>query len=232
MVRSFIISPTKADRFYWLGRYEMRVYLTLHQLNKCYDKMIDGEPDDYIYFWQKLDVVGHYKTNAEFTLGMLYDEENPSSVILAQRFAMDNAMMVREDIMSETLSYLEMSVALMKKKKAEGVTNTTELQSIIDWSLAFWGSAEQRIQNHKALNIIMLGRNVENIDMKIRFGYSFERIALAFESLLRYTDVLADIVDEKSIEELKSLVVADKFNLDDSEYKSRILYLINHLVLV
>lgn len=69
MVRSFIISPTKADRFYWLGRYEMRVYLTLHQLNKCYDKMIDGEPDDYIYFWQKLDVVGHYKTNANLLSG-------------------------------------------------------------------------------------------------------------------------------------------------------------------
>ena len=100
MVKSDIISATKANRLYWLGRYEMRVYLTLHQMNKCCDKMIDGHEDDYLAFWEKLDVEGVYKTNDEFTFGMLYDENNTSSVISAQRFAMDNAMMLREDIMS------------------------------------------------------------------------------------------------------------------------------------
>ena len=153
MVKSDIISATKANRLYWLGRYEMRVYLTLHQMNKCCDKMIDGHEDDYLAFWEKLDVEGVYKTNDEFTFGMLYDENSTSSVISAQRFAMDNAMMLREDIMSETLSYLEMSIALMKKLKAAHEMNITALQPVIDWSLAFWGSAEQRLQNHKALKI-------------------------------------------------------------------------------
>lgn len=95
----------------------MRVYLTLHQLNKCCDEMIDGKPDDYKAFWAKLDAMGNYRTNDEFTLGMLYDEQNPSSVISAQKCAMDNAILLREDIMSETLSYLEMSVSLMRKCK-------------------------------------------------------------------------------------------------------------------
>ena len=107
MVKNTIISA--------LGRYEERVYITLHLMRKCYDKMIDGEMEDYRPFWQKLDPFGVYQTNEEFTLGMMYDDGNPSSVMSAQTKAMDNAILLREEIMSETLSYLEMSVALLKK---------------------------------------------------------------------------------------------------------------------
>lgn len=123
MVKSDIISATKANRLYWLGRYENRVYLTIHQLNKCCDKMIDGQPDDYLSFWQKLDMSGKYKTNDEFAYGMLYDDTNPTSVLSAQKYAMDNAILLREDIMSETLSYLEMSVALLKKCRLDATIN-------------------------------------------------------------------------------------------------------------
>ena len=42
MTQKNLISVTKANSLYWLGRYEERVYITLHLLRKCYDKMIDG----------------------------------------------------------------------------------------------------------------------------------------------------------------------------------------------
>ncbi len=232
MVKSDIISATKANRLYWLGRYEMRVYLTLHQLNKCYDKMIDGKPDDYRAFWARLDAQGNYFTTEEFTLGMLYDENNPSSVFSAQKYAMDNAILLREDIMSETLSYLEMSVSLMKRCKELNEKNLSQLQSIIDWSLAFWGSAEQRIQNHRALNIMMIGRNVENLDILIRFGYSFRRIALAYASMKRYADGMEDILDDHIMAQLDELIVEDKFCLDDTDYKYKLIKYINQLVRV
>ena len=41
MTQKNLISATKANSLYWLGRYEERVYITLHLLRKCYDKMID-----------------------------------------------------------------------------------------------------------------------------------------------------------------------------------------------
>lgn len=232
MVKSDIISAAKANRLYWLGRYEMRVYLTLHQMNKCCDKMIDGHEDDYLAFWDKLDVDGVYKTNDEFTFGMLYDDAYVSSVISAQLFAMDNAMMLREDIMSETLSYLEMSVVLMKKFKAAHEMNITALQPIIDWSLAFWGSAEQRLQNHKALNIMMLGRNVENIDMLTRFGYPYRRLALAYESLKRYSKGMTGALNADVERQLDKMIVENLFNLDDAEYKCNLIKNINQLVRV
>lgn len=232
MVKSDIISATKANRLYWLGRYECRVYLTLHQLNKCFDEMIDGEPDDYTDFWKKLDSSGIYQTNEEFTFGMLYDDANPCSVLSAQKYAMDNAILLREDIMSETLSYLEMSVALLKKCKQEGTVNISHLQPVIDWSLAFWGSSEQRLQNHKALSIMMIGRNVENLDMQLRFGYPYRRVALAYDSLKRYCKDLQGSLDENISGQLDKLITADHFDLSDCEYKTKLLKYVNQLVRV
>ena len=232
MVKSDVISATKANRLYWLGRYECRVYLTLHQLNKCFDEMIDGEPDDYTEFWSKLDATGIYKTNEEFTFGMLYDETNPCSVLSAQKFAMDNAIMLREDIMSETLSYLEMSVALLKKCKQEATVNISHLQPVIDWALAFWGSAEQRLQNHKALDIMMIGRNIENLDMQIRFNYPFRRVALAYDSLKRYCKSMSGALDEHISAQLDSLITLEKFDLGNDEYKTKLIKYVNQLVRV
>ena len=232
MVKSNIISATKANRLYWLGRYECRVYLTLHQLNKCFDEMIDGEPDDYTEFWSKLDATGIYKTNEEFTFGMLYDDTNPCSVLSAQKFAMDNAILLREDIMSETLSYLEMSVALLKKCKQEATVNISHLQPVIDWALAFWGSAEQRLQNHKALDIMMIGRNIENLDMQIRFNYPFRRVALAYDSLKRYCKNMSGALDENISSQLDSLITLEKYDLGNDEYKTKLIKYVNQLVRV
>ena len=232
MVKSDIISATKANRLYWLGRYECRVYLTLHQLNKCFDEMIDGEPDDYTEFWSKLDATGIYKTNEEFTFGMLYDDTNPCSVLSAQKFAMDNAILLREDIMSETLSYLEMSVALLKKCKQEATVNISHLQPVIDWALAFWGSAEQRLQNHKALDIMMIGRNIENLDMQIRFDYPFRRVALAYDSLKRYCKSMSGALYENISSQLDKLITLEQYDLGDDEYKTELIKYVNQLVRV
>lgn len=232
MTQKNLISATKANSLYWLGRYEERVYITLHLLRKCYDKMIDGELEDYSLLWTRLDVNGVYQSSEEFTFGMMYDEDNIASVMAAQVKAKDNAILLRENIMSETLSYLEMSVALMKECKERHEMNITALQPVIDWSLAFWGSAEQRLRNHKALYIMMIGRNVENLDMLLRFDYPYERVALAYDSLKRYIRQISTIVDDHIEGQLNSLIIEECFNLNDVEYKNKLLKFINQLVRV
>lgn len=232
MVKNTIISAVKANSLFGLGRYEERVYITLHLLRKCHDKMIDGELEDYWPIWQKLDTTGAYQTIEEFTFGIMYDDTNPSTVMAAQTKAMDNAILLREDILSETLSYLEMSLALLKECRKKQEKNVICLQPVIDWSLAFWGSAQQRLQNHKALYIMSIGRNVENMDMLLRFDYSYERVALAYDSLKRYCKQMPNIIDEDIEGELNSLIIEERFNLNDVEYKNKLLELINQLVKV
>ena len=107
-----------------------------------------------------------------------------------------------------------------------------QAEYVIDWSLAFWGSAQQRLQNHKALYIMSIGRNVENMDMLLRFDYSYERVALAYDSLKRYCKQMPNIIDEDIEGELNSLIIEERFNLNDVEYKNKLLELINQLVKV
>ena len=145
---------------------------------------------------------------------------------------MDNAILLREEIMSETLSYLEMSVALMKECRDKRETNVMLLQPIIDWSLAFWGSAEQRLENHKALYLMMLGRNVENLDMLLRFEYGYERIARAYDSLKHYSRRSSGLLDEHIESQLDRLIVREQFNLNNAEYKNKLLAFVNQLVRV
>ncbi len=222
----------KANRLFWLGRYEERVYMTLHLLRQCYDKMIDGDAKDYEEFWQKLDATSSYATPEDFRLGMMYDEKNPCSVISELNVAKDNAILLREDIMSETLSYIEMSIAHMNKCKNANESNITQLQPITDWSLSFWGSIFQRISNFKIISLIVIGRNVEYIDMLVRFGYPFERIQMAYDEIKRYraqSDRLLDSIIER---QLDSLLTKYQYEHMDNEYKNKVLKYINQLVLV
>lgn len=232
MVKSDILSATKANNLFWLGRYECRVYMTLHFMNKCYDKMIDGNPEDYMDLWNKLDMTGIYDTNEAFTLGMLYDDTNPGSIISAQRCAMDNAILLREDILSETLSYLEMSMAFLRRYKEEKETNISMFQPVIDWSLAFWGSAEQRTQNLRALMLMMLGRGVEHMDMLIRFGYPYPRVARAFAEVRRLTIEMDEMIDENIFDNITYMLNVDQFDLSKDEYKYTLLKYVNQLVRV
>ena len=230
MVKNSIISASKANQLYWLGRYQERVYMTLHLMHKCYDQMIDGNPESYHPLRDMLDPTHNYSNNEEFALGMIYDENNPSSVFSALNRAMDNAILLREDIYTETLSYIELSIALMKKCKKENKINITLLQYITDWSLAFWGSAEQRIYNTRILNIMMIGRHVEYLDMMLRYNYDYKRISLAYKILKKYLNELPASVDSDIAGQLDALLVEEAFDLSNEEYKQKVTKYINKMI--
>ena len=100
----FAISPNKANRLFWLGRYTERVYTSLHILRKCYDQMIDGNTVGYNNYYKTMNINNRYSDIQEFTSGLFYDRTNPSSLISGIESANDNAILLREEIMSETLS--------------------------------------------------------------------------------------------------------------------------------
>ncbi len=232
MVKNNIISAMKANRLYWLGRYEERVYLTLHLLRKCHDKMIDGVPADYETFWKKLDVNNNYVSTEDFIKGMMYDETNETSVIKAQIRAQDNAMLLREDILSETLSYIEMSVAHMRRMSEEGEMNITVLQPVTDWALAFWGSAQQRVQNMKALVLLYIGRRIEDIDMMIRFTYPYNRIEMSYGLLTKYIQEYDCFYDRNIKNQLDNMLTEEKYNPSDVEYRETLLKYLNQMIFV
>lgn len=225
-----IISANKANRLFWLGRYVERVYMTLHLMRRVSDKMIDGAPADYESFWKKLDMTDSYATTGEFTLGMMYDEQNPGSVLSSLNRAMDNAIMLREDIKSETMSYIEMSINLMKKFRTQAESNITNLQPITDWMLAFRGSAAQRIEEPRVLATIAIGQLVEKIDIMLRFCYCYDRIAVQYGMLKTWAKMWPELVDECIDAQIEEMLTPEGYEHADEEFRWKLCKYINSVI--
>lgn len=204
--------------------------MTLHLLRRVYDKMIDGQPADYVSFWKKLDMTDSYASTGEFTLGMMYDEQNPGSVLSALNRAMDNAIMLREDIKSETMSYIEMSISLMKKMRSEAESNITNLQPLTDWMLAFRGSAAQRIESPKVLSIIAIGQIVEKIDMMLRFCYGYERVALQYAMLKHWSQHFPELLDPCIDGQIEAMLSPEAYKDADEEFRWKLCKFINGVI--
>jgi len=122
----------------------------------------------------------------------------------------DNAMMLREEIMTETLCYIELSIAHMNKPEVQN-RGIEGLQRITDYMLAFWGSIDERIVDNQIRHSIKFGKYLESLDLHIRFDYPFNRIEEIFERMLHPIEKECYICDEMTLLTLKQHLTFDDY---------------------
>ena len=170
-----IISVEQADRLYWLGRYTEPVYTTLRMFCQSFDTMIDEIGDSYSAFCKKIDIPDIYGDKDTFLKVYPFDQENPDSIISNLDRAYDNAVVLRESIGSEALSYVQLAVYEMNKASISKAP-LIELQHVIDDLLAFWGIADDQIDSEQIRNIIKAGKRIERIDLYARLGVAGQEL--------------------------------------------------------
>ncbi len=225
-----VITADKANRLYWLGRYAERVYISLHLLRRYYDKVLDGDTKDLHEYYTYLGAGGD--TTPDFQLSQLYDTENICSIATSLSLASDNAIVLRHDITSESLSYIQMSQALLNECATANEKNITQLQPVTDHVLAFFGSIDERVFDKRIRNILKIGKMIENLDLHIRFNYPYFRIEEAYLKLQDYISRMELVADEKTIERLDDLITEDKYSDQTVGYKDTLLGYINTLILL
>ena len=164
-----IISIEQASRLYWLGRYTERVSTTIKMFSKSFDSMIDGISESYSDFCSMIDIPNVYEGVEDFNKKYPFDEANPDSIISNLTRAHDNAIVLRESIGSETLSYIQLAIFEMQKAKTSD-SPLIELQKVLDYLLAFWGVLDDLIDDERVRNIIKAGKRIERIDLYARLG--------------------------------------------------------------
>lgn len=198
------ISLDKAARLYWLGRYTERVFTTIKIFLKCYDEMIDGDKMAYVEFCKRLCIPNIYNSKKEFKENYIFDEENPDSIYSNFLRALDNAMMLRKELSSQSLAYIEMAInKLVECKYSESLL--MDLQSVIDYLFAFWASVDDYLLSEAARNILKTGRYLERLDLYIRFSYNYSSISKEYcklknrigKSKLKINTEYLDKLDEK-----------------------------------
>ena len=215
-----IISAEQANRLYWLGRYTERVYTTIRIYFKKYDAMIDENTDSYEEFCQTVDIPNIYTSKEDFLKRYPFDQENPDSIISNMTRAYDNAIVLRESISSEALSYIQLAIYELNKA-AQSHSPLIELQQVIDYLLAFWGIIDDRIDSEQIRNIIKAGKRIERVDLYARFGMEANEIARELKRLyprvrnsgLKYEEdklaLLENLVQEENIDYYRIVCVVE-----------------------
>lgn len=223
-----IISLEQTNRLYWLGRYSERVYTTIRLYSKCYDDMIDDIGDNYADFCRMLEIPNIYRDKEDFNQRYGFDETDPNSILSNLMRAYDNAVVLREEIGSETLSYIQLAIYAINKAKISRAP-LLELQNVEDNILAFWGIADDFIESETIRNIIRTGKRVERIDLYARLklgvkelkgelrrmhtrlvssGMSYDRICLdSLIVLIEHIDETAEVDYAGIVKNVENLVL-------------------------
>lgn len=162
-----IISLEQVDHLYWLGRYTERVYTTLKIFSKSFDQMIDANEDVYPKYCEALDIPNIYESKEDFLKRYPFDSQIEDSIISNLNRAYDNAIVLRETIGSDALSYIQLSIYAMNNA-AKSDSPLIELQQIMDDLLSFWGIVDDQIDVEQIRNIIKAGKRIERIDLYAR----------------------------------------------------------------
>lgn len=177
------LSLTKAGRLFWLGRYTERVFTSLKESKVIYDATVDGTEADYIDYCARLGIPNVYTSTANFCRDYLADRNNPCSLVSVLGFAYDNAIVLRETIGTETFSYIQLACNAMDRAIAGNVPEL-DLQEVLDYILAFRGSAEYSLMDETSRTILRTGANVEHLSLALRLGHDKETCRMDCRRLL------------------------------------------------
>ena len=170
-----IISIEKADHLFWLGRYMERVYTTLDTFFSYYDRMLDLDPDAYHKFCEKLSIPDIYENREDFIHRYLFVREDPNSVYSNMLRAFDNAVVLRDELSSMTLSYVQMALDTMEHARQE-TWFAYEMQPMRDYIFAFWGCLDDCVEDEECRNIIKCGKYLERLDLYMRLDFPYRLI--------------------------------------------------------
>ena len=204
-----IISMEKVDHLYWLGRYTERVYTTLRMFFHIYDKMIEQPEGIYAKYCERLNIPNIYTTNRQFVRSYLFGENNPDSVLSNMRRAYDNAVVLRDELSSTVLSYVQLALDTFESCR-KTTAPLLELQQVIDYLLAFWGGADDYVEHEDCRNILKCGKYVERLDLCIRLDYHTKDLEKEYRKLCNRLEKTNLIYHQPSLDRLEEIIFREE----------------------
>lgn len=209
-----IISLERVDNLIWLGRYSERVYLTIKEFFHCYDEMLDN-PTMYQTYCDNLQIPMIYESPRDFVERYVSDETVTDSILANLYRAYDNCIVLRNEIGTETMTYLELALDDLKSIK-DFDSFLLDLQLVVDHILAFWASLSENVLDYDVRDIIKLGQRQERMDMYLRLRKQPKDIVKAYNSLdhrLHKTIIPFDLL---KMETLKKNIYKNPINYSES----------------
>ncbi len=200
-----IISVEQVDHLFWLGRYTERVYTTLKIYSESFDRMIDESEDSYQKYCDSLDIPNIYESKEDFLRRYPFDNSVLDSIISNLNRAYDNAIVLRETIGSEALSYIQLSIYAMNSASKSDAP-LIDLQQIMDDLLSFWGLVDDQIDSEQIRNTIKAGKRIERIDLYARLEVEKSRLVREVHRMIPRVLRSGMKYDEASLSKISTLL--------------------------
>lgn len=207
------ITLGKIDNLYWLGRYIERVYQSINMYKRTYDTLIDHDNQYYIEECERMGIYNSFESSRDFAWKIAFDADNPLSIISNLNRAYDNAMIMRDEITSDTLAYIHLSIAEMKRA-ACSESPLMELQVVEDYIFAFWGCIDDKVDNESARNTVKIGRRIERLDILLRRDTERSELTKEMNRLISRIDTTNVPYNRKAL-----LYAAAMIEDEDTDYK-------------
>ena len=190
----------QVDSLYWLGRYTERVLSSLRIFINVFDSQLDTT-FDYADYCDKLNISNSFSSLKDFCFRYAFDENYASSILCSATYADGNAMMLRDIVGSECLSYVELALRAMQDARISE-SPVLLFQRAMDYIMAFKGAVFDTIQDRNVYNIIRCGFGVERLDFYLRLGIHEQTVLFESRRLaeaISYTDVECDTLQIQKI---------------------------------
>ena len=174
----------------------------------------DCTEEEYKEFCARQDIPDIYQSTEDFAERYCFDEDDPNSILSNLTRAYDNAIVMREEIGSMTLSYIQMAVYAMNKAK-QSRAPIFELQRVKDNIVAFWGIVDDSIDDEHVRSMIKLGKRVERLDLYARMHMDREELVRESGKLNRRIDRTGLTYSKKRLAHINYLVVEDEVDYEE-----------------
>lgn len=187
-----LVTASKADNLFWLGRYTERVYTTLTRFFPFYDRVMDTNVDAFRPLAEALDLPTGFTDFDDFVSSFLYDQQDPNSVRFAVQAAFNNAVILRPELTSDLLQFIELAVnsVAMAADNANKAENLYRQRDVAEYMLTFWGGVENSAVDPTLKAFIFLGKYLERLDLYTRFSIPKDLLDAPMEKLKTQVVVL------------------------------------------
>ncbi|PJM75582.1 circularly permuted type 2 ATP-grasp protein [Bifidobacterium simiarum] len=187
-----LLTASKADNLYWLGRYTERVFTTLTRFFPFYDHVMDTDVDAFRPFARALDLPEDFEDFDAFIQNFLYDPNNPNSVRSAMDCAFNNAVILRPELSSRVLQYVELALSSIAdaSSRSSDAEDIYDQRDVEDDMLAFWGAIENSVEDQTLKSFLFIGKYLERLDLYTRLKATGPELKPPMTKLIGYAVTL------------------------------------------